>query len=74
MEGLGSKELGPLPGGPPDEGGSPDGDSELEMHAGTFASAVKRGDKKAIANAFRAMKQACESESYGDDATDDFDI
>jgi hypothetical protein len=74
MEKLSSSELGAPMGGPPEKAGPPEGDSELEMHAGAFASAVKRGDKKAIANAFRAMKQACEAEGYEDGGTDDFGI
>ncbi len=55
-------------GGPPSEeegGGDP-----VEMHAKTFISAVGRKDPKAVAMAFRAMKQACE-EDY--DATVDLD-
>jgi hypothetical protein len=55
--------------GPPAEEAS-SGSDELEMHAKTFINATKRGDAKAVATAFRAMKQACESEGY-DDATDD---
>lgn len=53
--------------GPSDEGGS----DPVEAHAGAFKRALDRGDPKAIAMAFRAMKQACEEE-YG--GADDLDV
>ena len=63
-----------LPGVPGDEtegGGSSASDHHdmVEMHAKALIGAVKRGDAKSVADAFRAMKSACEQEGYGD--TDD---
>ncbi len=50
-------------GGEPPSGDS-DADDMVAVHAGALMSAIKRGDRKAVANAFRAMKSACE-EDYG---------
>lgn len=49
------------------EGPSEEGPDPVEMHAKTFISAVGRKDPKAVAMAFRAMKQACEEEYGGPD-------
>lgn len=73
--GLMDDDMPGLPAPGPESSPSPEGggSSELEMHAGTFAKAVQRGDKKAIATAFRAMKQACDAEGY-DDGPSDLDV
>lgn len=55
---------GPLP---EEEGGS----DPVELHAKAFIKAQDRKDPKALAMAFRAMKQACEEEYHG--GTDDLD-
>jgi hypothetical protein len=56
-------EMGPTP---EEEGSDP-----VEMHAKAFIRAQERKDPKALAMAFRAMKQACEEEY--DAGTDDND-
>lgn len=75
MEKLSSAELGlPMDEPSPKGEGSSSGGSELETHAGAFLSAMKRGDKKALAEAFRAMKDACDAEGYSNAGSDDFDV
>ena len=50
---------------------SPGSGSELELHAKALSRAIKPDDARGIANAFRALKKACDEEN--DDAgTDDY--
>lgn len=61
--------MGRMPELPGVDKGSPvepesDSDDMVEVHAKALIGALGRKDPKAVANAFRAMKSACEEE-YG---------